>query len=107
MGPATASPQKVRALVAAGMNVARLNFSHGSHEMMMSLVRIVRSEAEKRDRSIAGNDDGRVGAAKRQLRVVDLAPVHRRSRSRSSASAKAAKAASPASPSHSSCGLAP
>jgi pyruvate kinase len=42
----------VGGLIDAGMDVARLNFSHGSHEMMMGLVRTVRSEA-KRDRSIA------------------------------------------------------
>lgn len=32
LGPATSSPQAVEALVLAGMNVARLNFSHGTQE---------------------------------------------------------------------------
>ena len=32
IGPATSSPERLRALVDAGMDVARLNFSHGSHE---------------------------------------------------------------------------
>ena len=31
IGPASNSEDKIAALVAAGMNVARLNFSHGSH----------------------------------------------------------------------------
>ncbi|MDQ3576776.1 MAG: pyruvate kinase, partial [Actinomycetota bacterium] len=31
MGPATATAERVAELVAAGMDVARLNFSHGSH----------------------------------------------------------------------------
>ena len=31
LGPATASPEQLRALVAAGMDVARLNLSHGTH----------------------------------------------------------------------------
>lgn len=31
IGPATADPERIRALVDAGMDVARLNFSHGSH----------------------------------------------------------------------------
>jgi pyruvate kinase len=42
IGPATASPDRLRALVEAGMDVARLNFSHGSradHERMHTLVR--------------------------------------------------------------------
>ena len=30
LGPATATPEKVRDLVSAGMDVARMNFSHGS-----------------------------------------------------------------------------
>ena len=42
LGPATASPERIRALVDAGMDVARLNMSHGSHadhERAYSLVR--------------------------------------------------------------------
>ena len=31
LGPATSSPQRIRELVAAGMDVARLNLSHGDH----------------------------------------------------------------------------
>lgn len=31
IGPATESPEQLQALLEAGMNVARLNFSHGSH----------------------------------------------------------------------------
>ena len=32
LGPATATPRRIRELVYAGMDVARLNMSHGSHE---------------------------------------------------------------------------
>src|SRR4051794_25018176 len=32
IGPASDSPEMLRALILAGMDVARLNFSHGSHE---------------------------------------------------------------------------
>ncbi|WP_238782360.1 pyruvate kinase, partial [Prescottella equi] len=31
LGPATASGDRVRELVESGMDVARLNFSHGEH----------------------------------------------------------------------------
>jgi pyruvate kinase len=37
----------------AGMSVARLNFSHGSHEDHARTLQIVRSEAERRGRAIA------------------------------------------------------
>ena len=33
LGPAADSDEVVRELMLAGMNVARLNFSHGSHEV--------------------------------------------------------------------------
>jgi pyruvate kinase len=42
IGPATATLERLRALLDAGMNVARLNFSHGSradHEQVYGLVR--------------------------------------------------------------------
>ena len=32
LGPASESEQMIRELMLAGMNVARLNFSHGTHE---------------------------------------------------------------------------
>lgn len=31
MGPATDSPETMKELLIAGMNIARFNFSHGSH----------------------------------------------------------------------------
>jgi pyruvate kinase len=42
IGPASDSPEKIKALIANGMNVARLNFSHGSqadHGEKISLIR--------------------------------------------------------------------
>ena len=32
LGPSSGSPESIRALIEAGMDVARLNFSHGSHD---------------------------------------------------------------------------
>jgi pyruvate kinase len=31
IGPASSSPDTIRALIQSGMSVARLNFSHGTH----------------------------------------------------------------------------
>ncbi|HEX7187465.1 MAG TPA: pyruvate kinase, partial [Actinomycetes bacterium] len=42
LGPATSSPERIRELVDAGMDVARLNLSHGDHvdhERAYALVR--------------------------------------------------------------------
>lgn len=48
MGPAVESPEKVRELIAAGMNMARLNLSHGGypeHQARLDQVRAAAKEA--------------------------------------------------------------
>lgn len=53
IGPATANPQMLRKLVAAGMDVARLNFSHGTHEEHAENIALLRSLARELGRPIA------------------------------------------------------
>ncbi|MFF5083053.1 pyruvate kinase [Actinoplanes sp. NPDC000266] len=53
MGPATASPERMLGLVEAGMDVARMNFSHGSHEDHQKVYDLVRSTAEHTGRAVA------------------------------------------------------
>ncbi|HET6610526.1 MAG TPA: pyruvate kinase [Kofleriaceae bacterium] len=53
LGPATRSAERIGELIEAGMDVARLNFSHGSYEDHRRALEWVRSEAEKRDRAVA------------------------------------------------------
>ncbi|HEY9388830.1 MAG TPA: pyruvate kinase [Mycobacteriales bacterium] len=47
IGPATATPERIGALVRAGMDVARLNFSHGTHADHAEAYRMVRAVAEE------------------------------------------------------------
>ena len=42
IGPATDSPDMIRRLMEAGMNVARLNFSHGTHEESARVIKLIR-----------------------------------------------------------------
>jgi len=42
IGPASESPQVLETLVQAGMNVARLNFSHGTHEEHLKKIETIR-----------------------------------------------------------------
>jgi pyruvate kinase len=42
LGPSSNTKEQILALVKAGMNVARLNFSHGTHEEQVKKLRIVR-----------------------------------------------------------------
>ncbi len=53
MGPATASPERMLGLVEAGMDVARLNFSHGSHEDHRQIYDMVRNAARETGRAVA------------------------------------------------------
>jgi pyruvate kinase len=53
LGPATDTPERARALVEAGMDVARLNFSHGSHEEHGRRFHEVRQAATAAHRNVA------------------------------------------------------
>ncbi|MGH3450965.1 MAG: pyruvate kinase [Haloechinothrix sp.] len=47
MGPATATAERVRNLIDAGMNVARMNFSHGVHSDHKQVFDLIRAAAEE------------------------------------------------------------
>jgi pyruvate kinase len=47
IGPASDSEQALESLITAGMNVARLNFSHGTHEQHARRVATIRSISKK------------------------------------------------------------
>lgn len=52
LGPATHSYERARALVYAGMDVARLNFSHGAHEDHAQAYRWVREASDESGRGV-------------------------------------------------------
>ncbi|MXZ06858.1 MAG: pyruvate kinase [Acidimicrobiia bacterium] len=53
MGPAVADLDSVRGLIEAGMDVARLNFSHGDHDSHLQMTQWIRQAAGEAGRSIA------------------------------------------------------
>ncbi|HTD82844.1 MAG TPA: pyruvate kinase [Gemmatimonadaceae bacterium] len=53
LGPSTASEEAIRGLIEAGMNVARVNFSHGTHEGHASTIAMVRRLADETGKPIA------------------------------------------------------
>jgi pyruvate kinase len=53
IGPATRSPENLRLLLEAGMNVARLNFSHGSHDQHAEVIHSLRSIAQDMNMPLA------------------------------------------------------
>ncbi len=52
LGPATATPEKMRQLVDAGMDVARMNFSHGTHSDHKQVYDLIRTAAAESGRAV-------------------------------------------------------
>ena len=88
LGPATESPDAVAELIEAGMNLARLNFSHGDREDHRATIRRVREAADRAGRPVGILQD--LGGPKIRLgslpddgvvletgATVDLAPSRR------------------------------
>jgi pyruvate kinase len=53
LGPATATAKKIDELLDAGVNLIRLNMSHGDHDQHRALFAAVRRSAEAHDRPVA------------------------------------------------------
>ena len=53
LGPATCTSESIRALLLAGVDIVRLNFSHGTHREHASLFNTVRKVATELDRPVA------------------------------------------------------
>ena len=53
IGPASESPEIFTAMCENGLNVARLNFSHGTHEQHQKKIDMIKSVREKLDLPIA------------------------------------------------------
>jgi len=53
LGPSSRSEETLRRMVAAGMNVARLNFSHGSHEDHAAHIRLLRKICGEMEKPVA------------------------------------------------------
>ena len=53
IGPASRSPEMLERLVRAGVDVVRLNFSHGTHEQHLEVIRSVRAISERLQRPVA------------------------------------------------------
>lgn len=53
LGPASSSAETISRMVAAGMDVARLNFSHGTHDSHRKLLELVREASDEHGRAVA------------------------------------------------------
>ena len=74
LGPSCSTTEMFRELVRAGLDVARLNFSHGRHEQKPELIRMVRQVAQEEGTPICILADLQ-GPKIRTGRLVDGKPV--------------------------------
>ena len=76
LGPASNTPEGIRALLRAGVNVTRINFSHGTHAQHAQTIATVRAEAEALGRPVAilGDLQGpriRIGVLSEKFEIVE------------------------------------
>jgi pyruvate kinase len=81
LGPASATKETIRQLMEAGLNVARINFSHGTHEQHAKTIAMIREVAEAMQRPIAilGDLQGpriRIGELAAPITLADGSDVH-------------------------------
>src|SRR4029450_13153616 len=74
VGPSSDSDETIRALIGAGVDVFRLNFSHGTHETHGAAISRIRAAAEAADRQVAIMQD-LAGPKIRTGELKDHAPV--------------------------------
>ena len=83
LGPAVESPEGIASLIEAGMNVARLNLSHGGYDEHQARLDLVRSTAAKKSVAVAILVDlqgpkirlGRFENGPHELKVNDLLTI--------------------------------
>ncbi len=79
LGPASNTPERIEQLIRAGLDTARLNFSHGTHDVHRALFTSVREAAKRTGKYIAVLQDlqgpklrvGKLAAEGIQLRAGD------------------------------------
>ena len=73
IGPATRSPEMLERMITAGMNVVRLNFSHGSHDVHGKIIDDVREISSKLGRPVAVLQD--LAGPKIRTGTIENGPV--------------------------------
>src|SRR5919199_3159621 len=73
IGPASEAPEMLARLIRAGMNVARLNFSHGNLSKHGEIIRRIRDAARETGRRVAIMAD--LPGPKLRLGKIDPEPI--------------------------------
>ncbi|MBV9645637.1 MAG: pyruvate kinase [Verrucomicrobia bacterium] len=73
IGPASNSPEMLESLIRAGMNIARLNFSHGSFDQHAEVIKRIRAASKTTGRRVAIMGD--LPGPKMRLGTINPDPV--------------------------------
>ncbi len=73
IGPSSSSPGILKRLIKAGMNVARLNLSHGSIEEQITTLNAIRAEAARQNKTISIMVD--LPGPKMRIGIIKNAPM--------------------------------
>ena len=74
IGPASNSPEMLERLILAGMNIARLNFSHGTFDQHAEVIARIRVASKATGRRVAIMGD--LPGPKMRLGTIDPEPIH-------------------------------
>jgi len=74
IGPASNSPEILERLIRAGMNIARLNFSHGNFDEHAEVIARIRAASRATGRRVAIMGD--LPGPKMRLGTIDPDPIH-------------------------------
>lgn len=79
IGPASEKPDTIEKMIESGMDIARLNFSHGTHEQHRKRINIIRKASNKLGKNIGIMQDLqgpkiRIGRFKPGIMTIDLHP---------------------------------
>jgi len=79
IGPASEKPATIEGMIKSGMDIARLNFSHGTHEQHEKRMVIIRKASNKLNKSIGIMQDLqgpkiRIGKFKPGIKSIVLQP---------------------------------
>lgn len=75
LGPASNTEEMLHKLVRAGVDVFRLNFSHGTHDEKLALIQLIRRVSQEEGRSLCILGDLQ-GPKIRTAKLVNHQPVH-------------------------------
>jgi pyruvate kinase len=74
IGPASESPAVLEQMILAGMNIARLNFSHGDFDKHRKNIETIREAAKRADRPVAIMAD--LSGPKMRIGELEAEPMH-------------------------------